>query len=185
MQRELYPRKRCSECRRWYRPSARAADNQMTCGRDACRKRRHAKLVRLGRSRSLQDSRFDERDRQRECRKREHERGSLSPPGRRAEGASPEGACRPEAQVAMSLTGFVLEPTDFTDVTAKYWDKLLQGMDEMSLMGFRRQLLDICKEIDHKLGQVGQETPHVTDELILATSCNCAGKGLPFETGCH
>jgi len=66
-------RQRCRECRQWYYPARSAKGSQVVCG-ESCRRVRRNRLARRRRVERLQESRLDERERQRECRARK--RGS-------------------------------------------------------------------------------------------------------------
>lgn len=68
--RRKQPRKRCTECRRWYRPSRTATGSQKTCSR-ACRKKRQCKLAKRRRLNELDEYRSDERLRQASHRERQ------------------------------------------------------------------------------------------------------------------
>jgi len=80
---QAVPRKKCTECRRWYAPSARVGERQRTCG-EACRLRRRRRLARRRRSQDEQSARVAERERQRWWRA-----------GRRARGPDESGAKGP------------------------------------------------------------------------------------------
>jgi hypothetical protein len=74
--------KRCTECRRWFRPAASARESQRACGK-ACRASRRCKLARKRRAEDLQGFRDDERERQRARRQRLREEGCHAPPSDR------------------------------------------------------------------------------------------------------
>ena len=67
-------RKRCTVCRSWYAPAARAKASRRVCGAE-CRKRRRRRLSRARRAKQVQEYRVDERRRQQECRQRRREAG--------------------------------------------------------------------------------------------------------------
>ena len=176
-------RRRCTECRRWYLPSAQTAHNQKTCGREQCRKRRHARLVQRQRDLTLQDSRVSERERQRDCRRRQRQKW-LSPPRN-----GPPDVTVPlsvgRAAEPMSLTGLELEAAEILSIIQKNWDTIVLDMDLVSLTGFKLQLLDILRKSGRNLGQMGQESPHVTGRLDFVTSGKHEERDLVFGTGCH
>jgi hypothetical protein len=58
------PRRRCCECRRWFRPAPSASKTQKTCSKE-CRLARRAKQERARRGADLAHSRRLERERQR------------------------------------------------------------------------------------------------------------------------
>ena len=67
-------RRRCSECRRWFRPEASALKSQRSCGR-LCRLRRRAADGNRRRRADPEASRVDERARQQTCRARKQAAG--------------------------------------------------------------------------------------------------------------
>lgn len=184
MPKQKISRRRCTECRRWFTPSAQTAHNQKTCGRPGCRRRRRARLTRRRRALSLQDSRVSERERQRESRRRRSEqRGAASqqgPPGDPV--LEPSGVGGTEA---MSLTGLDLEASEMMSEILKNWDTLVCGLDAQSLAGLKRHLADILGKSGHKLGQKGQKHPHVTGRPDFLSDGIYREKDLQFGTGCH
>lgn len=184
MPKQKISRRRCTECRRWFRPSAQTAHNQKTCGRPGCRRRRRARLARRRRALSLQDSRVSERERQRESRRRRSEqRGAASqqgPPGDAA--LEPSGVGGAEA---MSLTGLGLETSEMLAEILKNWDTLVRRLDAQSLTGLQRHLADILGKSGQKLGQKGQKHPHVTGRPDFLSGERYRAKGLQSGPGCH
>lgn len=67
-------RRRCAECRSYYKPAASAAKEQRVCG-PACRKARQRELARGRRAKAVHDYRIDERLRQQKCREKRKEAG--------------------------------------------------------------------------------------------------------------
>jgi hypothetical protein len=67
------PRRRCSSCRKWFRPAPSASATQRTCS-EACRRVRQRRLARQRRERELHEYRVDERERQRASRERRRAR---------------------------------------------------------------------------------------------------------------
>lgn len=65
-------RRRCCECRSWYRPAPSATKTQKTCSK-ACRLRRRAKQEKARREADLEATRRLERERQRRHRERKAE----------------------------------------------------------------------------------------------------------------
>jgi hypothetical protein len=96
-------RKRCTECRRWFRPATSAVETQRACSA-GCRKHRRRRLARSRRRRDVQDYRVEERERQRECRQRRRE----------AAGPSAAAACHapPSARKAVDVLEKLLESWD-------------------------------------------------------------------------
>lgn len=183
MLKQKISRRRCTECRRWYLPSAQTAHNQKTCGREQCRKRRHARLVRRQRALSLQDSRVSERERQRECRRRQRQK-RVSPPRN-----GPPDVTLPlsvgGAVETMSLTGLELEAAEILSIIQKNWDTMALDLDPVSLSGFKLQLLEILRKSGRSLGQMGQENTHVTGRQDFVTSWKHEERDLVFGTKCH
>lgn len=176
-------RRRCTECRRWYLPSAQTAHNQKTCGREQCRKRQHSRLVRRQRDLTLQDSRVSERERQRECRRRQRQKWVSPPRNGPPDVTVPLSVGR--AAETMSLTGLELEAAEILSIIQKNWDTIVLGLDPVSLTGFKLQLFEILRKSGRSLGQKGQENPHVTDRLDFVTSGKHEEIDLVFGTGCH
>ncbi len=176
-------RRRCTECRRWYLPSAQTAHNQKTCGREQCRKQRHARLVRRQRGLTLQDSRVSERERQRECRRRQRPKRVSPPRNGPPDVTVPLSVGR--ASETMSLTGLDLEAAEILSIIQKNWDTMALDLDPVSLTGFKLQLLEILRKSGRSLGQMGQESPHVTDRLDFVTARKHEERELFFGTGCH
>ena len=78
--RRMRTRRRCTECRCSFSPSPRALQTQLVCGL-ACRAARDLKLARTRRRREIDDSRADERRRQRTSRDaRAQARAAPDPP---------------------------------------------------------------------------------------------------------
>ncbi len=148
---------RCSECRRCFKPAARSAHNQVTCGRAECRRKRRARLERRRRTTSLQDSRASERERQREHRRRRREQESATPPTCQvAEGST---AVKGGGEERVSLTGFEPNVPEIIEENSKNLDTVVEGLDEMSLAGFRVQLLEIIEKIARKVGIAEAKNP--------------------------
>lgn len=74
--------KRCTECRRWFRPAATAARSQRVCSAQ-CRCSRRRKLARRRRRRAPYRFRPEERLRQQDSRKRRSARAGHAPPSPR------------------------------------------------------------------------------------------------------
>jgi hypothetical protein len=70
---------------------------------------------------------------------------------------------------AMSLTGFELNTLEIIGQISKNLDTALEGLDEMSLAGFRSQLLEIIEKFAEKRAQPEQKTRHVTGRLNSST----------------
>ena len=73
---------RCAECRRTFTAEPSARETQRVCGK-ACRKARDLRLARARRRRDLDDTRADERERQRTSRKARADAGCHAPPSTR------------------------------------------------------------------------------------------------------
>ena len=127
-------RRRCTECRRWYRPNRHCAHNQKTCGRRQCRLGRHNRLARRRREGELAVYRSQERERQRRRRaalKAEQRTGQKQP-------AQP-----------MSRAGVIPQQAEILAKILQEWDTAAH----LSRAGFRRQLPRIMREIGQDLGQ--------------------------------
>lgn len=122
--RQSSPRKRCTSCRRWFRPSPKAADRQHTCSQ-ACREERRRKLAKRRRTRELDDCRTDERERQRECR------------------------ARPGASRALSRATLSQREAILRDEIVENWDKMLR----VSRATFHRRVGLLLGREGAKLGQ--------------------------------
>jgi hypothetical protein len=187
-------RKRCSECGRWFRPSARSAHHQKTCGRRECRRRRRARLERRQRWRSPQDSRVAERERQRASRQRRSLERLQSAKAALNEAAAAQ--CGSVGPGALSLAGFSAEVSDIIDEIRKKLDMISQTPGALSppaaalsLAGLRLELVEIADEIGQKLGQelgqVGQKSAAVTGRLDSETCRNDDRNHPQSGTRCH
>jgi hypothetical protein len=125
MRKPSTPRKRCSECQKWFHPPVNCAAIKLTCS-PACRRKRRAKQEKRRRRRNIQDSRADERDRQRRRREKLAEDREESQVPERDPAFSSEGA--------MSLAGDI-------SILAEIIEKFLEKWEEMSLAGADPQLL--------------------------------------------
>jgi len=112
-------RKRCTECRCYFTPTATAAKSQRVCGA-ACRKRRRRKLAKQRRESDVQGFRVDERARQRASRAK-----------RRAEAPAPRPAATACHAPASSHKG-----PDLQQEVMDFWD----GMQAASRATFKRAL---------------------------------------------
>lgn len=88
-------RKRCTECRRRFKPSVTAQERQLVCGA-SCRQSRRNRLARARRLEDLEASRLDERERQ--ARRRRAVGGSWNP-------CSEAGTSRCQGQAAAQCHG--------------------------------------------------------------------------------
>jgi hypothetical protein len=91
-------RRKCSECRKWFRPGATAAGHQKTCC-EKCRRERRSRLARKRRLADLEAYREEEKHRQ-----RRHRAGVTS----KAKGDAAPGSCHGAA--SGSRHGPALEP---------------------------------------------------------------------------
>jgi hypothetical protein len=66
-------RRRCSECRRWFKPEVSAQSTQKICAAEPCRRSRRNQHARRRRSQDVQNYRVDERERKRRSRARRSE----------------------------------------------------------------------------------------------------------------
>lgn len=172
------PRKRCTECRGWYRPSAQAAHNQKTCSRE-CRKKRRARTTRRRRGKHLQDSRVAERERQRESRRRRRQGGSAPeqepPRGPKRASTAPVLEMR---EVEMLRVGLALDVVEIIG-------GILDCRGPLSLAGIELQVVGIIGKYGQDLGQVGQNPPRVTRRRHFVTYEKCEGILRLVETRCH
>lgn len=122
-------RRRCTECRRWYRPHRQSQHNQQTCGLSACQRRRRNRIARRRRERELAIFREEERRRQR------RRRATQKSPG-------PLGVSRACASA---------KPMKIIDQFLKKWN----GEERVSRACFERELVKIIEEISQKVGQGG------------------------------
>ena len=65
-------RKRCAECRMWFKPAARLAKQQVVCGA-SCRLRRRRKQARARRAKEPEWHRREERERKRRSREEQRQ----------------------------------------------------------------------------------------------------------------
>jgi hypothetical protein len=137
--------KRCTVCRKWYRPSAKAITIQRTCC-EKCRLRRRRRLARIRRERSLQEYRVEERERQRISRQRRKKKEAGS--------------------AAMSRTGLLPQVTGISDVVRESVDKVLNR----SRATLIRQL---TASIADNAANRGQAVPAGSVCHAPACSCNC------------
>jgi hypothetical protein len=108
-------RRRCFECRGWYRPEPSASLTQKTCG-SKCRLRRRGKYEKKRRASDLGAAREGDRDRQRHHRERARASAGESPP--------------------MSRTGLSAQATDAIEEIVEK----LGHAQRLSQAGLRRQL---------------------------------------------
>ena len=114
------PRRRCTVCRKWYRPCPSAAKTQKSCSSAKCRRKRRRRLAKRRRSLELYDYREDERERQRRCRQKRREASGTNPPG-----------------AELSRAGLLPQPPDLKEVIIKIWDKSMN----QSRASLHRELL--------------------------------------------
>lgn len=157
MPRRQIARRRCSECRRWYLPSAQTAHNQKTCGRESCQRRRRARLERHRREESLAESRLAERERRRESRRRRREAGPCAHLWRPSDGASTE--CGTEASEGLSLADLKPELAEMMQKALDNWDTVFEQAGPLSLAGLKFQLFEILEKGGHFVGQAGSKKP--------------------------
>lgn len=139
------PRRRCSICRRWYRPHPSALQTQKTCTSLDCRRHRRRRLAKRRRKSSLHEYREDERERQRVFRQRQRQAGE----------SSSSATDRSRASLSPQLA-------ELPEVILKIWDKASQ----VSRAALRRDLAVIIGVRDEKVGQVGQKAPLVTSQPL-------------------
>jgi hypothetical protein len=118
MKDETTPRRRCTACRRWYRPAASAVQHQKTCSA-GCRCRRRRSLARKRRDADIHEYRVEERERQRACRAAKGSRAAPPPEPSRA--------------------GLPPQVTELEEVLRGKWDRLAR----LSRAGLRREIRQV------------------------------------------
>ena len=144
--------KRCTICRSWYHPSAKAVSFQKTCS-ESCRRIRRRRHARFRRERDLQDYRVDERARQRACRYLKKKKAS--------EAAGSD---------ARSRTGLPPQAIDIHTVVRESVDIALRK----SRAALIRQLTAFLADTSQNRGQIIalQADGHAPDCI-----CNCLSEG--------
>jgi len=132
-------RRRCLECREWFRPVASARKTQKTCSK-ACREQRRGQQAAVRRGSDVERFRASERERQTACRER-----------RRAEG-------RRVTEAPVSRAGLDSDPLSMKADRDEFWDRgrrvTLRSL--MSKVASAKAFLDDLTEI------LGQEPVPVT-----------------------
>jgi hypothetical protein len=124
----MRPRRRCTECRSTFTPSPRALQTQRVCG-PACRAARDRKLARARRRREIDDSRADERERQKACRAaREKARAAADPP-----------ACHAPPSAS--------NPSNLPDKITQFVDRAIEASRASLLRDLRREWLRLRKNV--------------------------------------
>lgn len=130
-------RKRCAECREWFRPPARLVEQQRVCG-SACRLKRRAKQARV--RRAGEPARHREEERERKRRSREGQRQSGQRGGRPdAGGGAPVGAEGAGCHGPGGARKARKSRREFDDL----WDRLL----DLSRAGLEREVRKIAREV--------------------------------------
>lgn len=141
------PRRRCTMCRKWYRPDPRTFHHQKTCG-SKCRGRRRRWLARKRREQDLDLYREDERHRQRVCRARRRE-------------ADGQGGGFTAVDPSRSRAGIILEVIELEEEILEIWDKSVG----LSRSWLKRQLVQTLKDTAKSWDKVGQKRCDVTNRL--------------------
>jgi len=139
-------RKRCTECRRWFRPSRTTGQSQKTCS-PSCRQSRRRKLSRRRRKRDIDGYREDECRRQTDCRER-----------RRSQGG------RAEKRAAASRATLSQQKASLSGEIRKSWDTAV----EASRATFELEVRKLIEKSSEKWDRLGQESTPVTHHLPLA-----------------
>lgn len=132
-------RKRCAECRTWFRPPARLVKQQVVCGA-SCRLRRRRKQARA--RRAVEPARYREEERERKRRWRARQR-------RAGPEAKPVGAQPGPGQGVGHALGEMPKHGRSQQQFADLWDTLL----EVSRAGWEREVRKIVRQIWQKLRQ--------------------------------
>lgn len=132
------PRRRCTLCRKWYRPHPSAAQTQKSCSSLECRRKRRRRLAKRRRSLDLHEYREDERERQRTCRQKRQEASGTNPP-----------------TAELSRAGLSLQLAELKEVILKIWDK----NSKQSRASLHQELLLFLRDKCEKPGQSGTKTP--------------------------
>lgn len=131
-------RKRCAECRKWFRPIARLAKQQRVCS-ERCRQKRRRRLSRARRARDPVRHREEERERKRRSRQAAEERAAATQtvtsaaPGHEPGGTSNDRESR----------GYF----------AVLWDELCDELVEQSRARWERELRRMARQIYRRVGQ--------------------------------
>ncbi len=128
--------RRCTECRRWYRPHRTACDHQKTCSAE-CRRLRRNRLARRRRRADLHECRDDERERQRLSRAQRQ-----SDPARTFEPSIPSGP-------GLSRAGLELQ-------TVRIAEQIVENLDSLARLSrasLERQVTRIARKTEPICGQ--------------------------------
>lgn len=132
--RKKLPRKRCSECRRWFEPSRSAERSQKTCSQ-GCREERRRKQAKRRRNRDIEGYRADERQRKAASRQR-----------MRAQGAAAGVKGRQRSRATLSPQEAILR-----DEIVHSWDEMLA----LSRAGLERRIAYLLGRSGENQGQSG------------------------------
>ena len=139
-------RKRCTECRQWFRPPARLAKQQRVCGEE-CRRARRRRQARA--RRALEPSRYREEEVERKRRSRERAAAGRA-------GAGPSGVggalCHAPGGVSKSME------------SRREFDEIWDAMWELSRAGWEREMRRIVREVWRK----ARHRPGADEELSRA-----------------
>jgi len=129
-------RKRCAECRGWFRPEARLAKQQRVCG-EACRLARRRRQSRA--RRALEPVRHREEERERKRLSREAKRAA---------------ATRSETAAAVSHEpGVSPKPRKSREEFDRVWDEVIDLSRAAWEREMRRITRKIWRELRHDVGQ--------------------------------
>ena len=124
-------RKRCTECRRWFRPVARLVKQQRVCG-EVCRRERGRRLSRARRAREPARYREEERERKRRSRQAAVERAAATQAGPSSSGHAP---------------GETPKMLESREEFARMWDEVV----ELSRAGWEQELRRMARQIWRKM----------------------------------
>lgn len=132
------PRRRCSTCRKWFRPALSAIHHQKTCSPE-CRRKRSRCLARRRRAEDLEGYREDERRRQADCRARRREQSGTG---------------------VSSRSGLLPEVMELKEVVLEVWDKTFRQSRSRLVW----KVLQVLRDSAWKLGQGETESVacHIT-----------------------
>ena len=133
---EKASRRRCTSCRKWYRPHPSASRTEQTCSR-ACQRTRLGKLSKRRRKRALLEHREQELARQQVCRERRHQtRKAIA-------------TADPPLRSAASRSTLSLQAIATMEVILENWDKKTGRSRSRLLVDLRAVVWEIGKNVGH------------------------------------
>ena len=145
-------RRRCCECREWYRPGLTTTKTQKSCS-EACRLRRRRGQAAGRRERQLERHQKLDRERQ-----RRHRRKGQAPPVT-------------ERVTPLSRAGSIPDPLPKKGYRMKKRDKTRR----LSRAGLGMEMAEIKALLHQLVGQVGQGSAHVTGRVDSQNHLNASG----------